>query len=138
MTLWQAGLAGLSVILLCYAGAVATLALAGRQAQARALARFLPDCVVLFRRLLADARLSRGPKLLLAALIAYLLMPLDIVPDFIPVAGQLDDVILVALALRGVIRGPGEDLVRENWPGPDESLDTVLRLARKIRLGPAP
>lgn len=100
----------------------------GRKAEARALARFVPDCVVLFRRLLSDPGVSRGRKLLLLGLVAYLAMPLDLIPDFIPVAGQFDDAILVALVLRTVLRGAGADLVREHWPGPEASLDAVLRL----------
>jgi len=56
-------------------------------------------------------------------------MPFDLIPDFIPVAGQLDDAVLVALTLRAVLRGAGPGLVREHWPGPPESLDAMLRLA---------
>ena len=63
------------------------------------------------------------------ALIAYLVMPIDLVPDFIPVAGQLDDAILVALVLRRVLRGSGAPLLREHWPGPDRSLRAVQRVA---------
>lgn len=71
--------------------------IAGRRQDARALAGFIPDCIVLFRRLLADKRLPRRSKLLLVALIGYLAMPIDLIPDFIPIAGQLDDAIIVAL-----------------------------------------
>ena len=119
----------LAVALALYALLVLALYLSGRRGQARALARFVPDCAVLFKRLLGDPRVSRGRKLLLGALALYLAMPIDLVPDFIPVAGQLDDAILVGLALRSLVRSAGPDLIREHWPGPEESLRAVLRLA---------
>lgn len=99
----------------------------GRRSDARALAGFIPDCVVLLQRLLRDRRISRPGKLLLLAVVGYLLLPLDLVPDFVPVAGQADDAVVVVLALRIVLRGAGAPLVRENWPGPRASLDLVLR-----------
>jgi uncharacterized membrane protein YkvA (DUF1232 family) len=89
----------------------------------------VPDCAVLFGRLMRDPRLPWRRKLLLAALLGYLAFPLDLVPDFIPVAGQLDDAILVALVLRRIVGGAGAGLVREHWPGPEASLEVVLRLA---------
>src|SRR5919198_417711 len=104
------------------------LALLGHRAAARELAAFVPDCLVLFRRLLRDPRVPRRAKLALAVLVAYLALPFDLVPDFIPVAGQLDDAILVALVLRSVLRDAGPGLVREHWPGPPESLGAMLRL----------
>ena len=119
----------LAACLVLYLGFVGFLLLRGRRADARAMAGFVPDCVVLFRRLLRDARVSRGRKLLLLGLVGYLVMPIDLVPDFIPVAGQLDDAILVALVLRSVLRGAGPALVREHWPGPAASLGLMLRLA---------
>jgi uncharacterized membrane protein YkvA (DUF1232 family) len=128
MTVWQWGLIALAALVLVYAVLVGALAVIGRGPEARAFARFVPDCIVLFRRLLADPRVSRGGKLLLLGMVAYLAMPFDLIPDFIPVAGQLDDAILVALVLRTVLRGAGPDLVREHWPGPETSLGTVLRL----------
>ena len=69
-----------------------TLIVAGRRPSVRDLARFIPDCVVLVSRLLRDPRVPLRHKLLLGALVGYLAMPFDIVPDFIPVAGHLDDV----------------------------------------------
>ena len=72
---------------------------------------------------------ARRRKVLVAAFIAYLAMPLDLVPDFIPVLGQLDDAILAALTLRALLRGGGEGLLREHWPGPESSFEVVWRLA---------
>ena len=118
-----------AVALALYAALVVALVLAGRRTDARALAGFVPDCVVLVRRLLADPHVPRGRKLLLVALLAYLALPFDLVPDVIPVAGQLDDAIAVALVLRVVLRGAGAHVVREHWPGPERSLRAVLRLA---------
>jgi uncharacterized membrane protein YkvA (DUF1232 family) len=118
-----------AAVLALYLLFVLGLLVAGRRSEARAVAGFVPDCVVLFKRLLQDERVSRPRKLLLAGLVAYLAMPLDLVPDFIPVAGQLDDAILVALVLRTVLRGAGPQLVREHWPGPESSLALMLRAA---------
>ena len=112
-----------------YAAFVAALLVAGRRGQARAVAGFVPDCVVLVKRLMSDPRVPRRHKLALGLLIAYLAMPIDLVPDFIPVAGQLDDLVIVALVLRSFVRSGGETIVREHWPGPENSLAIVLRLA---------
>jgi uncharacterized membrane protein YkvA (DUF1232 family) len=112
-----------------YAVAVGVLIAAGRRTEARALAGFIPDCVVLVKRLLGDPRVPRRRKAILVLLAGYLALPFDLVPDFIPVAGQLDDAIVVALALRAVLRSGGETLLREHWPGPDTSLEVVRRLA---------
>jgi uncharacterized membrane protein YkvA (DUF1232 family) len=110
-----------------YAAAILLLVALGRRADARALAGFIPDCVVLVRRLLGDPRVPRRPKIALWMLIGYLVMPIDLVPDFIPVAGQLDDAILVALVLQSFLRAGGAGLVREHWPGPERTLG-ALRL----------
>ncbi len=125
----QALLSAAIAALALYAAFVAALVIAGGRQDARALAGFIPDCIVLFRRLLRDELVPRRRKLLLAALIAYLAMPFDLVPDFIPVAGQLDDAIIVALVVRSVLRAGGPDLLREHWPGPQASLNALTRLA---------
>jgi len=114
---------------LLYAAGVFVLVVRGRRGDARALAGFIPDCLVLFKRLIADPRVDRRRKGLLLGMVAYLASPIDLVPDFIPVAGQLDDAILAAVVLRSVLRGAGAGVVREHWPGPERSLRVVLRLA---------
>ena len=108
---------------------VLVLFVAGRRTDARALAGFIPDCIVLFKRLLGDPRVSRWRKVVIVGLIAYLAMPIDLVPDFIPVAGQLDDAIIVAFVLRTALRSGGPQMLRQHWPGPDSSLALVSRLA---------
>ena len=122
-------LLGAGATLLLYGVFIAWLLLAGRRQDARAVAGFIPDCLDLFRRLLGDERVPRSRKLLLGGMIGYLAMPFDLVPDFIPVAGQLDDAILVAVVLRSVLRAGGPELLREHWPGPGVSLDALIRLA---------
>ena len=128
MSFTQWLLIGLGVTAAVYVLAVLALVAAGRRTDARALAGFIPDCLVLVKRLLADPRVPRRRKLLLVLLVAYLAMPIDLVPDFIPVAGQLDDAIVVALVLRAVLRSGGEALLQEHWSGPPRSLDLVRRL----------
>jgi uncharacterized membrane protein YkvA (DUF1232 family) len=115
--------------LVLYAGFVVVMIVAGRQGVARDVVRFIPDCIALVRDLLRDPRVPRRHKRLLGLLVGYLALPFDLVPDFIPVAGHLDDALIVALALRVVLRGSGSDLVREHWRGPDSSLALVLRFA---------
>jgi uncharacterized membrane protein YkvA (DUF1232 family) len=129
MDLLKWSLVGLGVFVLVYAVLVLALVVAGRRESARALAGFIPDCIVLCSRLLRDPRVPRRKKALLVALTGYLALPFDLVPDFIPVAGQLDDVVIVALVLRSLLRGGGESVIREHWPGPPGSLALVLRLA---------
>lgn len=118
----------LAATILIFAGTAIALALTGRRGAARALVTLIPDCVVLARRLLADPRLPRRRKVVLIMMLAYLALPFDLVPDFIPVLGQLDDAIIVAVSLRFVLRGAGPHLVGEHWPGPPESLGVLQRL----------
>jgi uncharacterized membrane protein YkvA (DUF1232 family) len=129
VTAAELALAFLGVAVVLYASFVLALVVLGRREDARAVAGFIPDCVVLFRRLLDDRRIALRHKLLLGALVPYLLLPFDLVPDFVPVAGQLDDAILVGFVLRRVVRGAGLVLLEEHWPGPPSSLALVLRLA---------
>ena len=126
MTSWL--LSALLGLLVVYGLTVLAFVIGGRREDARAIGGFVPDCVVLFSRLIRDDRLPRRHKLLVAALIPYLAMPFDLIPDFVPVAGQLDDAVIVALVLRRVTR-KNPDLIREHWPGPPSSLALILRLS---------
>jgi uncharacterized membrane protein YkvA (DUF1232 family) len=121
----------LVIVVALYAAAVAALALAGRSGDAAVLARFMPDCVVLVKRLSSDPRVPRRSRVALLLVLGYLVCPIDLVPDFIPVAGQLDDAILFALVLRHLFRAGGPELVRDNWPGPQRSLQVVLAVAQR-------
>jgi uncharacterized membrane protein YkvA (DUF1232 family) len=130
---WLALVAALTL----YVAFVLVLLAVGRREQARALAGLVPDCAILCRRLLGDSRVPRAHKLALGALVAYLLIPVDLVPDFVPVAGQLDDALLVALVLRAVLRRAGPDVVAAHWPGTAGSLALVLKLAGRSAAEPA-
>ncbi|RBY80662.1 hypothetical protein DQ238_08870 [Geodermatophilus sp. TF02-6] len=91
--------------------------------------RLLPDLVRLVRRLAADRALPRGVRLRLWLLLAYLLSPVDLVPDVVPVLGYADDVVVVALALRSVVRSAGAPALQRAWPGGAAGLTVVRRLA---------
>lgn len=115
-------------VVVTWIAALAVMA-TGRGARARAVAGFFPDVLVLAGRLLRDSRVPLRRKLLLALLVVYFAMPIDPLPDFIPIVGQLDEALVLALVLRRLTRGGGESLIRQHWPGPDSSLQLVLRLA---------
>jgi uncharacterized membrane protein YkvA (DUF1232 family) len=126
---WQWLLLSLGAVVVIYAGFVLALVLAGRRTDARAVGGFIPDSIVLFKRLLTDPRLPVSRKIVLGGIIVYLACPLDLIPDFIPVAGVLDDVIIVAFGLRLVLRGADRRILCEHWPGPDRSLQVISRAA---------
>ena len=113
-----------------YAAAVVALIVVGRRTDARAVAGFIPDCARLIRRLVSRPETSRAQRITLLVLGGYLLMPIDLVPDFIPVAGLLDDAILVTLVIGWLVRSHGEATIRAEWPGPERSLRVVLAVAR--------
>ncbi|MDQ7802978.1 YkvA family protein [Amycolatopsis sp. A133] len=92
--------------------------------------RLLPDVLRLVRRLAADRTLPRGVRIRLGLLLAYLALPIDLVPDFIPVLGYADDAIIVSAVLRSVVRRAGLDAVRAHWPGTDDGFAALVRLTR--------
>jgi uncharacterized membrane protein YkvA (DUF1232 family) len=127
MTKWLLVLALTALVV--YAIFLGGLVLAGRRADARAIAGFVPDCVVLFGRLLGDPRMPRRYRVVVVVMLGYLALPFDLIPDFIPVAGQLDDAVVVAVTLRAILRRGGREMIEEHWPGPRSSLALILRLA---------
>ena len=102
----------------------------------RELARVVPELGTLFLRLARDRRVPPLRRLALIVLGAYLVSPIDLIPDFIPGVGQLDDAAIAAVVLRGVVRSAGPDVVAEHWPGTAGSLKLVLRLAGASARGP--
>ena len=112
-----------------YALFLAGLALAGRGPEARVLARLVPDCLVLARGLLGDREVPARCKLALAGLVVYLASPIDLVPDFLPVIGVLDDAIVAAFTLRWILRVAGADRIRRHWRGTARGLELLLRVA---------
>ncbi|MQS17394.1 DUF1232 domain-containing protein [Streptomyces kaniharaensis] len=91
--------------------------------------RLLPDLLRLLRRLATDKTLPRGVRVRLGLLMVYLAMPIDLIPDFLPVIGYADDAIIVAFVLRSVVRKAGIEAVRAHWPGTDDGFTALSRLA---------
>ncbi len=115
--------------LLLYAALLAVLVVAGRRLLARELVLLLPNLFRLFRGLLADPRVPLRAKIVLWVGIVWIASPIDLIPEFVPVAGPLDDAIVAALVLGYVTRTVGRDLVREHWHGDPAVLARLLRLA---------
>lgn len=91
--------------------------------------RLLPDLLRLVRNLLADKTVPARVRVELVLLLVYLLFPVDLVPDFLPVIGYADDVLIIALVLRSVIRRAGITAVERHWPGNPQGLAIIVRLA---------
>jgi uncharacterized membrane protein YkvA (DUF1232 family) len=124
------------VTIAVWAVAIAVLYVMGRRMVALKLARAIPDVLALFRGLLADPRTPLGSKIVVGLGFLYLLNPIDLIPEFVPVIGPFDDVIVMALVLRHLVKRAGRQTVVEHWRGEPATLVTVLRLAG-LRGGPA-
>jgi len=120
----------LAVAVVVWILAVLALFLVGRRLAARELAALLPNLVRMCRTLLHDPRVPRGSKVLVAVAVVWFISPIDVVPEFIPVLGPLDDAIVAALVLRHLVRRAGPEVVAEAWPGEPATLERMLRLAR--------
>ncbi len=122
-------LIALAVAAAVYLIAVTALFLAGRRTAAREIATLLPNLLALFRGLIRDPRVSRGSKMLLVFGAAWVASPIDLIPEFIPVLGPLDDAVVAALILRHLLRTAGRDVIAEHWRGDPGTLDRLLRLS---------
>ena len=103
----------------------------GRRSAARELAALIPNLVVLFRGLLRDERVARSSRLWLGFAVAWFLSPIDLIPEFVPVIGPLDDAIIAALVLRHVLKRTDRSVISDHWRGDPKTLDVItsLRLA---------
>lgn len=99
-----------------------------------ALLRVIPDLARLVARLVGDPVLPKAAKVVLGAAAVYLLSPIDLIPDFVPLVGYLDDLLLAAVVVDGVLNWVDRALVLKYWPGSPASLDTVARTARVLAL----
>lgn len=128
-------LIALGIVAASWVVAIAALWFFGRKVAAKQLARAIPDLIALCRGLIGDPRVPFGSKVLIGGALVWVLSPIDLVPEFIPVLGPLDDVIVVGLVLRHLIKRAGADVVQEHWRGDPRVLRTALRLAG-LRLPP--
>jgi uncharacterized membrane protein YkvA (DUF1232 family) len=137
MPWWLSTLIGLAIALVVvWLAFVIGLVVANPGAnQLREALRLLPDLLRLLRRLAADPALPRGVRVRLGLLLVYLAVPIDLIPDFIPVLGYADDAIIVTVVLRSTVRRAGLDAVRAHWPGTDEGFAAMCRLAGLRRPG---
>jgi uncharacterized membrane protein YkvA (DUF1232 family) len=98
---------------------------------ARDLARFLPDCVTTARRLRRDPRVPRRARVAVAIAAVWVLSPIDLIPEFLPVIGPLDDVVVVALVLRYAARSVPREVLMEAWPGNPALMERLLGTPRE-------
>jgi len=100
----------------------------------RQLWRVLPNLARTIRELIADPALPRAAKIAVAAALVYLLSPIDLIPDFLPIAGLLDDVLLAAVVIDGLLNYVDRRVVLRYWPGDARSLERVARVARWLAM----
>ncbi len=123
-------LIGIAVIVALYVVAIGVLVLVGRRTAAKEIATLLPNLLMLFKGLVSDPRVPRSSKALLVFGAAWIASPIDLIPEFIPILGPLDDAVVAALILRRLVKTTGEDVVAEHWRGDEDTLRRILRLAR--------
>jgi uncharacterized membrane protein YkvA (DUF1232 family) len=102
------------------------------------VATLLPNLLKLFKGLVGDPRVPRGSKALLIFGAAWVASPIDLIPEFVPVLGPLDDAIVAALILRHVLRSAGREVVAEHWHGDPATLDRLVRLFEPRAARPKP
>jgi uncharacterized membrane protein YkvA (DUF1232 family) len=126
---WNLAIGVAAALVLAWVALVIALAvLRPRGGLLREAIRILPDALRLIRRLAADKTMPPGVRLRLALLLVYLAIPIDLIPDFIPVLGYADDAIIITAVLRSVVRRAGLTAVRTHWPGSDDGFTALRRL----------
>lgn len=118
----------LVVAVLVYATVVAVLMIAGRRTAAREVATLLPNLLRLFKGLVKDPRVPRGSKALLLFGALWVASPIDLIPEFIPFLGPLDDAVVAALIIRHLMKTAGPDVIGEHWRGDQATLSRLLRV----------
>jgi len=130
---WETALRGALALLAAYALLLGCLAVYARRhpdvISLRDALRLVPDLLGLVRRLAADRSVPVRARVMLGLLVAYLVLPIDLVPDFLPVIGYADDVVVIAVVLRAVVRAAGPDALARHWRGSDAGLRAVRALA---------
>lgn len=126
---WDVAVGVAAALVLAWVALIAALAiLRPPGGSLREAIRILPDVLRLVRRLAADKTLPSGVRTRLWLLLAYLALPFDLIPDFVPVLGYADDAIIVTAVLRSVVRRAGIVAVRGHWPGSDDGFAALCRL----------
>lgn len=120
-------LISLVAVAVVWALGIALLFALGRRSQARELATLIPNLVVLFKGLLQDARVSRRTKGWLWFAVVWLVSPVDLIPEFIPFLGPLDDAVVAALVLRHMLRTTDRTVLAEHWRGEPATLERITR-----------
>ncbi|MEX0989937.1 MAG: DUF1232 domain-containing protein [Actinomycetota bacterium] len=128
-------LLALAIAVAVWLAVIAALALAGRRTAARELATLVPNLLLLFRDLLRDRRVPRSAKVVLAVAVVWLVSPIDLVPEFVPVLGPLDDAVVAALALGFLLRRSGPEIIAEHWRGSAGTLGRILHPFRRTGTG---
>lgn len=104
------------------------LVLRPRGVQLRELIRVVPDVLRLLRSLIGDRSTPLDVRLVLGFLVLWILSPIDLIPEFIPLLGPLDDVVVAAVALRYTRRRLGIEELRRRWSGTDDSFALLVRI----------
>ena len=125
---WWWALVGVGVIAVLML--IAALSVRGSRATLVELVRLVPSCLTLLRDIMRDPTVPRRAKIAPALVLVYLASPIDLIPDFVPVLGYLDDALVVAWAIRRLIGAAGRERVTARWTGDPATLERILRLAR--------
>ena len=127
MRTWVVILLAVAAVYLVF---VVALIVTGKRIAARELALLLPNLLLLFKDLLRDPAVPTGPKVALGVAAVWIASPIDLLPEFLPIIGPLDDAVVAALVLRYLVRRAGVEVVRRHWRGEPATLEIMLRAAR--------